>query len=89
MKTAQNTSTDTNVDSKFFGLPIKCHKAYRSDYEKLIATLFLHPQITSEHVKRYMEQLDRRMVSIERLLRLTSDGVDGLFLNQSLGIDLS
>lgn len=89
MKTNKNTTNSLNADAKFFGIPVKCSKTDRSTYERLVANLFLHPQITSEHVKRYMEQLDRRMVSIERLLRLTSDGVDGLFLNQSLGIDLS
>lgn len=89
MKTNKNTSNSQNADAKFFGLPLKCSKTDRPAYERLIANLFLHPQITSEHVKRYMEQLNCRMLSIERLLRLTSDGVEGLFLNQSLGIDLS
>ncbi len=87
MKTNKNTSTTSNA--KFFGLPIMCSKTDRPVYERLIANLFLHPQITSEHVKRYIDQLNRKMLSIERLLRLTSDGVEGLFLNQSLGIDLS
>lgn len=89
MKTNKNTSNSQNADAKFFGLPLMCSKTDRPAYERLIANLFLHPQITSEHVKRYMDQLNRRMFSIERLLRLTSDGVDGLFLNQSLGIDLT
>lgn len=87
MKTNKNTLTTSNA--KFFGLPIICSKTDRPVYERLIANLFLHPQITSEHVKRYIDQLSRRMLSIERLLRLTSDGVEGLLLNQSLGIDLS
>ena len=89
MKTNKNTSNSQNADAKFFGLPVRCSKTDRPIYEKLIASLFLHPKITSEHVKRYMDQLNRGNVSIDRLLRLTSDGVDGLFLNQSLGIDLS
>ena len=89
MKTTPNTSTNTNVDSKFFGLPIKCLKANRPDYERLIANLFLHPQITSEHVKRYMDQLNTGIVSIEMLLRLTANGVNHLFVYKSSGANLS
>ena len=88
MKTNKNTPNKTNANDQFFGLPVLCSKTDRPAYERLIANLFLHPQITSEHVKRYMDQLNRRMLSIERLLRLTSDGVESLFINQSLGIDL-
>lgn len=89
MKTNKNTSNSQNADAKFFGIPVKCSKTDRPTYEKLIVNLFLHPQITSEHVKRYMDQLNRGIMPMERLFRLTANGADGLFLNQSLGADLS
>lgn len=89
MKTSKNTSNCKNADAKFFGLPVKCSKKNRPSYEKLIANLFLHPQITSEHVKRYMDQLNRGIVSVDRLLKLTDNGVNDLIGYKSTGVNLS
>lgn len=89
MKTNKNTPNNSKPEIKFFGLPVRCSKTDRPAYEKLIASLFLHPQITSEHVKRYLDLLDKKIMSIDRLSKLIDSGVNNLLYYQSTGCNLS
>lgn len=89
MKNAKNTANNKNADNKFFGLTVKCSKANRANYEKLVANMFLHPQITPEHVKRYMGLLEGGAVSINTLLKLTEKGVQSLLTKLSQGSNLT
>lgn len=88
MKTTSNNS-NTNADDLFFGIPFICDKSNRQDYEKLAAKLFLNPHITSEHVWRYIDQLERGMMTVTRLLKLTDNGVQDFLYYQSSESDLS
>lgn len=88
MKTTPNTS-NTNADALFFGIPFICDKSSRQDFEKLVAKLFLNPQITSEHVRRYIDQLERGIMTVNRLLKLTDNGVQDFLSYQSSESDLS
>lgn len=90
MKNKPNISRKRNVQETFFGLVVKKSKQYnKSDYKDLIASLFLSPQITSEHVKRYMKQLEDGTLSYNRLLKLAGNGVQQLVQYQLEGLDLS
>ena len=90
MKTDKTSSTDTNVDPVFFGIPLNCSKANRAKYKKLIARLFLNPKIKSRYVTRYIVQLEKGLISIDRLLKLIDNGVlQGDLFNQPNGSNLS
>lgn len=89
MKNNKNTPKSQNACDKFFGITINCSKTDRPVYEMLIAKLFLHPKITSEHVKRYLDQLERGIVSIDRLMKFTENGVTNFLYYQSVERNLS
>ena len=90
MKTDKTSSTDSNVDPVFFGIPLNCSKANRAKYKKLIAGLFLNPKIKSRYVTRYIVQLENGLISIDRLLKLIDNGVlQGDSFNQPNGSNLS
>lgn len=73
MKTTSSTLKSTNEDDLFFGNPVMCDKSSRQDFKTLVAKLFLNPQITPEHVIRYLDQLQRGIMSMDRLLKLTDN----------------
>lgn len=90
MKKRHIASSGTKTKDMFFGLVVKKSKQYnKSDYKDLIASLFLSPQITSEHVKRYVKQLEDGTLSYNRLLKLAGNGVQQLVQYQLEGIVLS
>lgn len=89
MKTTPNTLKNTNEEALFFGIPLMCDKSSRQDFKTLVAKLFLNPQITPEHVIRYLDQLQRGIVSVDRLLKLTDKGMQAPLLYQSSESDLS
>ena len=89
MKKNQNPSDSSNTQNKFFGLAIDCKKSQKLDYEKLMAKLFLNPEITSEHVKYYITQLENGSLSMKRLMELAENGVNKLHSFQHVGLELS
>lgn len=90
MKTNKTSSNNSNVDPVFFGIPLNCSKANRAKYQKLIAGLFLNPKIKSRYVTRYIVQLEKGLISIDRLLKLIDNGVlQGDSFNQPNGSNLS
>lgn len=76
MKTKKNDSNNTKTNVTFFGISVNCNKKDRTDYKKLIAYFFLHPQVTPEHINRYLEQLDKGVLPIERLLNQAEKSVN-------------
>ncbi len=89
MKTTPNTLKHTNEEALFFGIPVMCDKSSRQDFKTLIAKLFFNPQITPEHVIRYLDQLQRGIISVDRLLKLIDKGMQAPLLYRSSESDLS